>query len=96
VKASNTAWAKATENAEDVAGGMVSLMMAQWMPSDKEGVKAAQDEVKKARDARRAVDESFKTRLEQALKLEQRNRLPARKASNDNPWEMWSQPEDDE
>lgn len=96
VKSANAAWAKASENAEDVAGGMINLQMAQWMGNSKEGVKEAQDEVKKARDARRALDESFKTRLEQALKLEQRNRLPARKASNDNPWEMWSQPEDDE
>jgi hypothetical protein len=96
LKAANAAWAKATEDAEDKAGGMINLMMAQWMPSEKEGVKEAQEDVKKARDARRDLDRSFKSRLEAALKLEQRNRLPSKKPSNDNPWDVWGSGEEEE
>lgn len=96
LKTANANWMRATESAEDTAGGMINLMMAQWMPSSKEGVKEAQEEVKKARDARREVDKSFKARLDAALKLEQRNRLPSRKPTNDNPWEIWGSSDDEE
>jgi hypothetical protein len=96
LRAANAEWAKAVESAEDVAGGSMGLQMAQWMPSEKEGIKEAQESVKTARDARRELDNAMKARLEQTLKLEQRNRLPSRKATQDNPWEMFSQPEDDE
>jgi hypothetical protein len=96
VKTANANLMRATESAEDTAGGMINLMMAQWMPSSKEGVKEAQDEVKKARDARRELDKSFKARLDGVLKLEQRNRLPSRKPTNDNPWDIWGSAEDEE
>ena len=96
VKTANANLVRATESAEDTAGGMINLMMAQWMPSSKEGVKEAQDEVKKARDARRELDKSFKARLDGVLKLEQRNRLPSRKPTNDNPWDIWGSAEDEE
>lgn len=96
VKTANANLMRATESAEDTAGGMISLMMAQWMPSGKEGVKEAQEEVKKARDARRELDKSFKARLDGVLKLEQRNRLPSRKPTNDNPWDIWGSSEDEE
>lgn len=96
VKTANANLMRATESAEDTAGGMISLMMAQWMPSSKEGVKEAQEEVKKARDARRELDKSFKARLDGVLKLEQRNRLPSRKPTNDNPWDIWGSSEDEE
>jgi hypothetical protein len=83
----NTNWAKAQEAAEEKAGGSMQLMMAQWMGAS-EDVKKAQEEIKAAREARKEVDDKFKKRLQDMLNGAQKDRLPTKKPTNQNPWDF--------
>jgi hypothetical protein len=83
----NANWAKAQEAAEEKAGGSMQLMMAQWMGAS-EDVKKAQEEIKAAREARKEVDDKFKKRLQDMLNGAQKDRLPTKKPTNQNPWDF--------
>ena len=75
------------EAAEEKAGGSMQLMMAQWMGAS-EDVKKAQEEIKAAREARKEVDDKFKKRLQDMLNGAQKDRLPTKKPTNQNPWDF--------
>jgi hypothetical protein len=83
----NANWVKAQEAAEEKAGGSMQLMMSQWMGAN-EDVKKAQEEIKAAREARKEVDEKFKKRLQDVLNGAQKDRLPTKKPTNQNPWDF--------
>jgi len=83
----NANWAKVQDDAEEKAGGSVQLMMAQWMGGG-DDVKKAQEEIKKAREARKELDDKFKKRLQDALNDGQKDRLPSKKPTNQDPWDM--------
>jgi hypothetical protein len=82
----NANWAKAQEAAEEKAGGSMQLMLSQWMGAS-EDVKKAQEDIKAAREARKEVDDKFKKRLQDVLNGAQKDRLPAKKPTNQNPWD---------
>jgi Spy/CpxP family protein refolding chaperone len=85
----NNEWTRAIDNAEDKAGGTFKLMMAEWgaMGGEKsEDLVAANNSVKEARKARSELDDRIRKRLQEVLNSEQKDRLPARKAENSNPW----------
>ncbi|MFO0857958.1 MAG: hypothetical protein U0640_11440 [Phycisphaerales bacterium] len=83
----NATWAKSQDDAEEKAGGSMSLMMAQWMGGS-DDVKKAQEELKKKREERKEVDDKFAKRLKEALGKEQTDRLPSKKPTNQDPWDM--------
>lgn len=83
----NAAWAKSQDEAEEKAGGSMSLMMAQWMGGS-DDVKKAQEELKKKREERKEIDDRFAKRLKEALGKDQTDRLPSKKPTNQDPWDM--------
>lgn len=83
----NASWAKSQDDAEEKAGGSMSLMMAQWMGGS-DDVKKAQEELKKKREERKEIDDKYSKRLKDALGKTQTDRLPAKKPTNQDPWDM--------
>lgn len=83
----NETWAKSQDEAEEKAGGSMQLMMAQWMGGG-DDVKKAQDELKKKREVRKEIDDRFAKRLKDTLGKEQADRLPSKKPSNTEMWDM--------
>jgi Spy/CpxP family protein refolding chaperone len=74
----NREWADAIVKAEEGAGGSIGLMMRQWGPDGGAQPDAA---LRDARKARRDLDQKVKSRLEELLRPEQKERLPEKKKS---------------
>ncbi len=69
--AANDAWAKAMEEKEEKAGGRISMMMSGFM-----NMGGGEDDVSKARKARKDLDEKTLGKLETLLRDEQKGKLP--------------------
>lgn len=78
----NEGWAKAVEEKEEKSGGTVGAMMQGFMSQ------GADDDVSKARKARRALEEQAQSRLGSILREDQKSKLPEKKPEGGNPWDF--------
>lgn len=79
----NEKWAKAMEEKEAKAGGTIMVMIQSFQTMNGGGDK--EDPVKEQRDARKALDDKTKDKVEALLTPDQRSKLPAKKPAEFNP-----------
>jgi hypothetical protein len=89
----NDRWAKAVEEREDKAGGVIPAMMKSMQGQGGELNK----DVNEARTARKELDDKTKEKLKGLLSEEQIGKLPPAPPANPNPWaDFMPQPDEED
>jgi len=90
----NEKWAKAMEEKEAKAGGTLMVMIQSFQTMNDGGDK--EDPVKEQREARKALDDKTKDKVEAMLTPDQKSKLPAKKHAEFNPMADFMLGEDEE